>query len=143
VIQSVEINSNNDTNFLVASVYLPSKGSHDYIDEFYDCIDQLYEIYQKYQGTHKIIIGGDLNEDLNFEKTNKRKTYLLDLIKECGLSYDNNGKTFIKPNGEECSELDYFLQVGLCSHRIHRHRHGFLLMVDRLKLLRILYHYYY
>ena len=28
-IQCVEINSNNDTKFLVASVYLPSKGSHD------------------------------------------------------------------------------------------------------------------
>jgi exonuclease III len=28
-IQCEEINSNNDTKFLVASVYLPSKGSHD------------------------------------------------------------------------------------------------------------------
>jgi exonuclease III len=28
-IQCVEINSNNDTKFVVASVYLPSKGSHD------------------------------------------------------------------------------------------------------------------
>ena len=37
------------------------------------------------------------------------KKYLLDFIKECGLSYDNSGKTFIKPIGEECSELDYFL----------------------------------
>ena len=110
-IQCVEINSNNDTKFLVASVYLPSKGSHDYVDEFYDCIDQLYEIYQKYQGTHKIIIGGDLNEDLNNEKTNKRKKYLFYFIKECGLSYDSSGKTFIKPNGEECSELDYFLHT--------------------------------
>jgi exonuclease III len=107
-IQCVEINSNNDTKFLVASVYLLSKGSHDYVDEFYDCINQLYEIYQKYQGTHKIIIGGDLNEDLNNEKTNKRKKYLFDLIKECGLSYDSSGKTFIKPNGEECSELRLF-----------------------------------
>jgi hypothetical protein len=94
------------------------------------------------------------------------KKYLLDFIKECGLSYDNSGKTFIKPIGEECSELDYFLLrssfrsppiiilcvfdtfgrfhiVGLCSQRIHRHSHGFLLVVDRLKLLRILYHYYY
>ena len=44
-IQCVEINSNNDTKLLVASVYLPSKGSHDYVDEFYDCIDQLYQIY--------------------------------------------------------------------------------------------------
>jgi regulator of RNase E activity RraB len=50
-------------------------------------------------------------EDLNNEKTNKRKKYLLDLMKECGLSYDNSGKTFIKPNGEECSELDYFLHT--------------------------------
>ena len=80
-IQCVEINSNNDTKFLVASVYLPSKRSHDYVDEFYDCIDQLYEIYQKYQGTHKIIIGGDLNEDLNNEKTNKKKKYVLDVIR--------------------------------------------------------------
>ena len=35
----------------------------------------------------------------------------MDFIKECGLSYDNSGKTFIKPNGEECSELDYFLHT--------------------------------
>ena len=35
----------------------------------------------------------------------------MDVIKECGLSYDNSGKTFIKPNGEECSELDYFLHT--------------------------------
>ena len=67
-IQCIEINSNIDTTFLVASVYLLSKGSHDYVDEFFDCIDQLYEIYQKYQGTHKIIIGGDLNEDLNNDR---------------------------------------------------------------------------
>jgi exonuclease III len=30
-IQCEEINSNNDTKFLVASVYLPSKGSHVYL----------------------------------------------------------------------------------------------------------------
>jgi hypothetical protein len=65
---SEEINSNNDTKVLVASVYLPSKGSHDKVDEFYDCIDQLYEIYQRYQGTHTIIIGGDLNAVSNFYK---------------------------------------------------------------------------
>jgi hypothetical protein len=34
--------------------------------------------------------------------------YLWHFIKECGLSYDNSGKTFIKPNGEECSELRLF-----------------------------------
>ena len=96
-IQCEEINRDNDTKFLVASVYLPPKGSHDYVDELYDCIDQLYEIYQRYQGTHTIIIGDDLNEDLNNEKTNKMKKYLLHFITECGLSYDNSSKTFIKP----------------------------------------------
>jgi hypothetical protein len=38
-----------------------------------------------------------------------KNTYLI--LSECGLSYDNSGKTFIKPNGEECSELDYFLHT--------------------------------
>jgi hypothetical protein len=37
-IQCEEINNDNDTKFLVASVYLPSKGSHDYVDERLDYI---------------------------------------------------------------------------------------------------------
>ncbi|CAG2257578.1 unnamed protein product [Mytilus edulis] len=53
---------------------------------------------------------GDLNEDLgNDERQNKRKKYLQQLIEDYRLGYENTGKTFIKTNGQECSELDYFL----------------------------------
>ena len=72
----------------------------------------MYEICQKYQKTHHIIFGGDLNEDLgNASKNSKRKQYLLNFIRECELHYSVRGKTFIRPNGEECSELDYFLHT--------------------------------
>ncbi|VDI51227.1 Hypothetical predicted protein [Mytilus galloprovincialis] len=79
----------------------------DHYEEFKDTIDQLNEIVLKYQDTHYIIIGGDLNED--FDRINKRKDYLEKFVKETGIKYDNEGKTFVKVNGEECSELDYFL----------------------------------
>ncbi|CAG2245612.1 unnamed protein product [Mytilus edulis] len=110
--QCIEILSNSAHNLLLVSVYLPSKGSRDHVEEFLECIDQLYELYQKYYGTHDIIIGGDLNEDLNDTATSsKRNRYLRNFISECNLSFNNAGKTFIKASGVECSELDYFLHT--------------------------------
>ncbi|CAG2250967.1 unnamed protein product [Mytilus edulis] len=108
-IQCVEI-SGKDQKLLVVSVYLPSTGGRNSTDEFLDTIDQLNEIITKYQDTHEIIIGGDLNEDLgNDKRQNKRKKYLQQLIADYRLGYENTGRTFIKTNGQECSELDYFL----------------------------------
>ena len=76
--------------------------------EFHETVDQLYEIFQKYQHTHSIIIGGDLNEDLSYtSQINKRKRYLLNFIDEFKLKYTLGGKTFINSAGQECSEIDY------------------------------------
>ena len=109
-IQCVEVLGKDNNNLILISIYLPSTGSRDHYEEFKDTIDQLNEIVLKYQDTHYIIIGGDLNEDLgNIDRINKRKDYLENFVKETGLKYDNEGKTFVKVNGEECSELDYFL----------------------------------
>ncbi|CAC5412450.1 unnamed protein product [Mytilus coruscus] len=109
-IQCVEVLGKENNNLLLISVYLPSTGSRDHYEEFIDTIDQLNEIVLKYQDTHYMIIGGDLNEDLgNSDRINKRKDYLEKFVKETGLKYDNEGKKFVKVNGEECSELDYFL----------------------------------
>ena len=109
-IQAIEINGNNKQNLLIVSVYLPAIGGKDHISEFQETVDQLYELHQKYIETHQIIIGGDLNEDLgNISRKNRRKQYLAKLIEECELCYHNSSKTFVKANGEECSELDYFL----------------------------------
>jgi len=93
----------------VISVYLPAKGGKNHIIEYQDTIDQLYELYQTYKNTHKIIIGGDINEDFNELTGTKRNRYLRDFLDECSLSYDNKAKTFVNSLGQESSELDYFL----------------------------------
>ncbi|CAG2197359.1 unnamed protein product [Mytilus edulis] len=108
-IQCVEIRESNNPNIILTSVYLPAKGSKNHQAEYQDVIDQLYELYQKYNETHKIIIGGDLNEDLNIQTGTKRNLYLRDFIKECNLKYDNKERTFVNSLGQESSEIDYFL----------------------------------
>jgi hypothetical protein len=44
------------------------------VTEFQECIDEIYELIQKYGNTHKILIEGDLNEDLNNASAAKETT---------------------------------------------------------------------
>ena len=74
-IQCIEFKDNNQRSLLIVSVYLPTKGCHD-LDEYIDSIDQLFEIYQKYNLTHDIIIGGDINEDLTKKSNDYRTNYI-------------------------------------------------------------------
>ena len=62
-IQCIEFKDNNQRPLLIVSVYLPTKGCHD-LDEYIDSLDQLFEICQRYNLTHDILIGGDIIEDL-------------------------------------------------------------------------------
>ena len=98
---------------LLISAYLPSSSSKGSILEYHETVDQLYEIFQKYQHTHSIIIGGDLNEDdlSNTSQINKRKRYLLNFIDEFKLKFSLDGKTFINSAGQECSEIDFFIRI--------------------------------
>jgi hypothetical protein len=57
-------------------------GSNNHVTEFQECIDELYELFQKYGHTHKIVIGGDLSEDLNKAANNKRSKYLWEFIND-------------------------------------------------------------
>ena len=82
-------------SILLTSVYLPAKGSKNHLTEYKEAIDQLYELHQKYNETHKIIIGRDINEDLNEPTSTKRNLYLQDFINECCLKYDNKAKTLL------------------------------------------------
>jgi hypothetical protein len=50
----IEFKDNNQRPLLIVSVYLPTKGCHD-LDEYIYSIDQLFEIYQKYNLTSKHI----------------------------------------------------------------------------------------
>ena len=108
-IQCVEIKQSCNPSILLASVYLLAKGSKNHLTEYQEAIDQLYELHQKYNETHKIIIGGDINEDLNEPTSTKHNLYLRDFINECCLKYDNQAKTFVNSLGQESSEIDYFL----------------------------------
>jgi hypothetical protein len=108
-IQCIEIHGNKNSRLQVISVYLPAKGSKNHVTEFQECIDEIYELIQKYGNTHKILIEGDLNEDLNNASGSKRNNYLREFINEGKLKFNNTSKTFINANGKECSEIDYFL----------------------------------
>jgi exonuclease III len=107
-IQAVEIQGKAGERLILISVYLPAKGSKNHQIEYQDCVDQLYELYQKYMDSHTIVIGGDMNEDLNNPISNKRNQYLLDFIRETQLAYNNSSKTFVNSMGQEASEIDYF-----------------------------------
>ena len=70
------------------------------------------EICLKFQNSHDIVIGGDLNEDLNKlnqDKPAKRLLLLKKFIDTFSLQYSTTEKTYISPTGVECSEIDYFL----------------------------------
>ncbi|MCG7868271.1 MAG: reverse transcriptase family protein, partial [Candidatus Thiodiazotropha taylori] len=92
---------------MTASVYMPCKGLKDNTEEFADCLDQLNEIIQKYVSTHKIVIGGDFNEDLSALGDSERKSGLKKLIEEGRLATETTGKTFLNSEGKETSTIDY------------------------------------
>jgi exonuclease III len=58
-IQCIEIHGNKNSRLQVISVYLPAKGSKNHVTEFQECIDEIYELIQKYGNTHKIINKGN------------------------------------------------------------------------------------
>ena len=43
---------------------MPCRCLSDNVDDYVDCLDQLYEIVEKYRSSHIAILGGDMNEDL-------------------------------------------------------------------------------
>ena len=53
-----------NNKLLIVSTYFQTKGGADIVMDYQDCLDQLYEIFQKCQTTNHIVIGGDLNVDL-------------------------------------------------------------------------------
>ena len=72
-IQYIEIHGNKNSRLQVISVYLPAKGSKNHVTEFQECIDKIYELIQKYGNIHKILIEGDLKEDLQSRLRQQKK----------------------------------------------------------------------
>lgn len=54
-------------------------------------------------------MGGDLNETLVNSRPSIRSKYIGEFIEEFSLKYQSAGRTYVSPNGAECSEIDYFI----------------------------------
>ena len=55
-IQAVELLQNNNNPILIVSVYMPTGGGNEKTLEYQDTIDMIYELIQKYQPSHYIIV---------------------------------------------------------------------------------------
>jgi hypothetical protein len=106
-IQCIEIKTANP--LLCISTYLTTKVENDRFGEYSECIDQLYEIIQKFQSSHEIVIGGDFNEDISKSNNSRRANILKNLISDCELQMNFHGPTFFNVKGIDVSEIDYFL----------------------------------
>jgi hypothetical protein len=63
----------------------------------------------KYNLTHDILIGGDINEDLTKKSNDYRANYINQFINECHLEITFAGNTFVNSAGQPCCEIEYFL----------------------------------
>ncbi|CAC5395787.1 unnamed protein product [Mytilus coruscus] len=106
-IQCIELSGNQKLLFI--SIYLPCKSSDNHLNELHECIDQLHEIMEVYKATHKIIIGGDFNENIFNENNSNRKRYILDFMSDHNLSTTEVGITYTHTSGMSSSAIDYIL----------------------------------
>ena len=86
---------------------MPCRGVKENIEDFEDCLAQLYEILQKYGNTHYIILGDDFNDDLYDQKSTRRQRALNELLEENKLITRKTGKTYVSPSGLDTSNIDY------------------------------------
>ena len=82
--------------------------------KYSDCLDIIYDIVQKYQDTHEIILCGDLNDTLQNSRSNKYDKLLWEFVQELGFSTIGeieNEMTFLYHYGSSSSQFDYILHV--------------------------------
>ena len=72
-IQCIEVNQISNKPILIICVYMPTSGGSVKTIEYHKKVDLLNELLQRYQNTHYIVIGGDINEDMSSKAVNSRK----------------------------------------------------------------------
>ena len=102
------------TPLCIINCYLPSSYSDS--DSYRECLDMVSEIVCKYQTSHMIIIGGDMNADI-VHRNNIREKSLLKCMKDLQLihTYDpikaTQLYTYKHQTKKDTSLIDYFLIV--------------------------------
>ncbi|KAH3888568.1 hypothetical protein DPMN_012606 [Dreissena polymorpha] len=90
---------------------MPCRGYSTKKDYFCGIVYELFEIASKYRNSHYILIGGDLNIDLSVQASDRKRSFLNNLIDEFELEFSCVGSTFFHPSGESESKIDYFLNT--------------------------------
>ena len=99
---------------LLISVYMPCKRIADNSVDFADVVDQLSEIRTRYSITHRVIIGGDMSEDMTSGVTGTREQYL----SEHKLQMQFTKPTFVNAKDVEVSTIVYILYDRALSDRM-------------------------
>ena len=106
-IQCIELSGKQ--NIILISIYLPCKSSDSHYANFKQCVDILHEIFETYENTHQIIIGGDFNENILEGIESQRKKYINDFISDHQLCAVKVGLTYCHPSEQATSAIDYVL----------------------------------
>lgn len=93
---------------LLICAYMPCNGSKQANTHFKECLDQLHEIITKYSDTCTPVLCGDWNCDLmKSSKKPARSIWMEEFINSKKLAFKPTPLTFIHPNGNESSTIDY------------------------------------
>ena len=93
---------------LLISVYLPTRGYATSKADYALHISTLEAIVKKYQSTHVILIGGDMNASI--QRGDVWDNVLVNFIQNCDLCCDDILEdTFIHHSGKARSKIDYFI----------------------------------
>ena len=88
---------------------MPCKGITENSTYFMEVVDQLLDILSRFSATHKVIIGGDMNEDLTSSVSSSRMQYVREFISDHKLYMELTKPTFVNAKLPEVSTIDYFL----------------------------------
>ena len=95
----------------IINAYMPTCNTDSQF-EYTECLDIIYDIIQKYQETHKVILCGDLNGTLLSTRNNKHDKMLKNFVAEMGLSTGQDiceKHTFFHHAWSSSSQIDYIL----------------------------------
>ena len=93
------------------NAYMPTHNT-DSQYEYTECLDIIFDIIQKYQDTHKIVLAGDLNGTLQTSRANKHDKLLRKFVEEMNLTTGTDlmsTPTFFHHAGSSTSQIDYIL----------------------------------
>ena len=88
---------------------MPCNGDKSSYQMFVETIEQLQEIVFTFQNTHEAIIGGDFNKNAISKSDTKRNICFHRFLDENHLVTKETEHTFIHPDGEDVSTIDFFL----------------------------------